>query len=890
LRGLIICHTHWDREWFAPSSITNRWLVRLFENLAILFNQPKNSNLTFLLDGQTLIIEDFLNTCKDEKLKKTVKELIEQKRIILGPIYAQIDFRIAHEASIMKNIELGIKVSNEFYKYEPTDVVAWMVDNFGFPGQLPQILRIYNIDKAVIWRGVNGTPEIEKKWVGSDGSTIKTVFLVGGYRNLYNLTSTREYADQRFELEIEKLSELSISGNIPLLDGYDLDTNPENPKNFLKNKLAVLSKPQDLFDNFDSIKPSVIYREQLSGKYACTFPGTLSTRIYLKQLAYYVEKILNTAQFLNWFVTEKIDLDVLWKELLKNLIHDNISGVGIDFVHSDMEKTLKKLYKTTLKIVSQNLKKLMDNSNLTSGYYTLNLFNGEYDTWYSTEKYHFKLRTDGTSISKIELKRNKKSNLENTSEIIWKNNYYEARIDETGTLRIRNPYNNKVEYYVSYMLEKELGDTYTTVRKPILFKLHPEGLKVDFSSEHNLVISQKRRLVSEDIDITINEKLIFDETPVIKLKITTLNEKGQNYVLSLITNFQENINEVFAKMPFEIVRRPITEENKIDDETYEKIKGVLLAAREVGINNVFPFQGFVGVETSQGMFSLFARGIKEYTSFSKEIGVTLLRSVDWIAKENIENRTGDAGPMIYVPEANLLGREMNFEVGLYLNAFKDIKELYKWFSLFDNPPIIFKYSSKEKRFISKNLHVKLLKVKTPWIPISDDEIVIFNPFQEHLEVLRSYAIKKTSVDKFIERSTWQTDERLQHSSSRIAILDILGKNYKFNNRKNAKFSKNRIANIKLINDILQQINTENTEKAKLRSVVTTTKCEYLMLKHKNTTLKRKELELIISKMLIKKKPKQIEDVLWKFNKLRSKRRVLDYLVELCNSQKLDNNL
>ena len=54
----IISHTHWDREWYLNSKYTNEWLVPFFE--ALFGMMEKEPAYRFVLDGQTLIIEDYL--------------------------------------------------------------------------------------------------------------------------------------------------------------------------------------------------------------------------------------------------------------------------------------------------------------------------------------------------------------------------------------------------------------------------------------------------------------------------------------------------------------------------------------------------------------------------------------------------------------------------------------------------------------------------------------------------------------------------------------------------------------------------------------------------------------------------------------------------------------
>ena len=54
----LIPHTHWDREWYLPQSI---FLPRLVATLDALLDQLRSQpDTTFLLDGQTVLVEDSL--------------------------------------------------------------------------------------------------------------------------------------------------------------------------------------------------------------------------------------------------------------------------------------------------------------------------------------------------------------------------------------------------------------------------------------------------------------------------------------------------------------------------------------------------------------------------------------------------------------------------------------------------------------------------------------------------------------------------------------------------------------------------------------------------------------------------------------------------------------
>src|ERR1039457_2637963 len=53
----LVSHTHWDREWYLPAA---RFRQRLVELVDELLDVPPANGASFLLDGQTAVIEDYL--------------------------------------------------------------------------------------------------------------------------------------------------------------------------------------------------------------------------------------------------------------------------------------------------------------------------------------------------------------------------------------------------------------------------------------------------------------------------------------------------------------------------------------------------------------------------------------------------------------------------------------------------------------------------------------------------------------------------------------------------------------------------------------------------------------------------------------------------------------
>ncbi|MEL7673110.1 MAG: hypothetical protein AAGU78_05170, partial [Chloroflexota bacterium] len=78
----VVSHTHWDREWYRPYQEFRLRLVRLIDDvLAILDADPTYPS--FLLDGQTIILEDYLEMRPERE--PDLRRLIAMGRLLIGP-------------------------------------------------------------------------------------------------------------------------------------------------------------------------------------------------------------------------------------------------------------------------------------------------------------------------------------------------------------------------------------------------------------------------------------------------------------------------------------------------------------------------------------------------------------------------------------------------------------------------------------------------------------------------------------------------------------------------------------------------------------------------------------------------------------------------------------
>src|SRR5438094_917848 len=107
MTGLIfhlIPHTHWDREWYLPRAALQARFVGVMDDL-IERLQADPAYRSFLLDGQTVLVEDYLRVRPDRE--GDVRALVKTGRLQVGPWYVLHDAQIPSGEGLVRNLLLG---------------------------------------------------------------------------------------------------------------------------------------------------------------------------------------------------------------------------------------------------------------------------------------------------------------------------------------------------------------------------------------------------------------------------------------------------------------------------------------------------------------------------------------------------------------------------------------------------------------------------------------------------------------------------------------------------------------------------------------------------------------------------------------------------------------
>lgn len=349
MTGLIfhlIPHTHWDREWYLPRAAFQARLVAAIDDLIDRL-QADTGYRSFLLDGQTVLVEDYLRARPERE--GDVRALVKTGRLQVGPWYVLADEQIPSGEALIRNLLLG---AADAERLGGRLDVLYSPDAFGHPAAIPTLAREFGMRYAVVWRGLGGEAGQERdlyRWSGPDGSDVLLWhFPPAGYESGAALPAD---ADRLFAAwaPVRRAVVARASGkHIPVFIGADHHAaHPDVPR--LRDLLAELD-PQSAFrvsrlDEFfqataDGAKPAPLSGElRWSYRYSWTLQGVHGTRAPLKRrysaaelaLVRLAEPLAALARRSGGRDRRPL-LELAWRALVRCQFHDAVAGCASDDV------------------------------------------------------------------------------------------------------------------------------------------------------------------------------------------------------------------------------------------------------------------------------------------------------------------------------------------------------------------------------------------------------------------------------------------------------------------------------------------------------------------------------------------------------------------------------
>ena len=338
-RCLIVSHFHWDREWYRTFEAYRARLADAVDRvLELLGSDP---GFHFLLDGQTVVLEDYLAVRPQRRAE--LESALRAGRLGTGPWYVQPDSLLPSGEALVRNLLYGMRLATAFGA-RPSRV-AYVPDSFGHPAQFPQLFAGFGLDTFVYWRG-NGS-ELDAlggvyRWEAPDGSAVTAVLLRDGY---FNAACLPDDADQAAARLAAYLAKVDVDGGPRLLmNGFD-HMLPDGHVGAVAEALAVLLEApvqRGLLDDLIVPPPpeAPYHRGPLLGaRLANLLPGVWSTRTPIKLANRRCEALLEgwaepwaaLAHALG-ALDELPALRLAWRRVLHNQAHDSLCGCSVDAV------------------------------------------------------------------------------------------------------------------------------------------------------------------------------------------------------------------------------------------------------------------------------------------------------------------------------------------------------------------------------------------------------------------------------------------------------------------------------------------------------------------------------------------------------------------------------
>src|ERR1043166_7630104 len=352
----LIPHTHWDREWYLTRAGFQARLVPLLDDA---LNQlERDPSARFLLDGQTVLLEDYLAIKPENEAR--IAALVRRGALEIGPWYVLSDLLIPSADSLRRNLEQGKLDAERFGRRLD---VLYSPDAFGHPGSLPSIAAQFGIHRAVIRRGLGrplGRDSDLYHWEAEDESRLLVHHLpAAGYDAAIDLIHARTDAElaRTWEPIRNGLVARALPDQIAVFLGADHHAMAPDVRR-LRGRLQALESRHEvrvsgLTEFFAAVElarpdPPVIRGElRRSDGHTWVLQGVHASRTRLKRKFSRAELLLSkVAEPLVGVASSgggrdrRALLRVAWRTLLQSQFHDTLAGSTSDAVQREQEVRL----------------------------------------------------------------------------------------------------------------------------------------------------------------------------------------------------------------------------------------------------------------------------------------------------------------------------------------------------------------------------------------------------------------------------------------------------------------------------------------------------------------------------------------------------------------------
>jgi alpha-mannosidase len=612
----LVPHTHWDREWYEPFAVFSERLVTMMDTLLDL---GESGFPHFHLDGQTAMIDDYLE--RRPERADDLAALVGSGQLSAGPWVTQMDEFLTSGESHIRNLELGLARAAEL---GGALRLGYMPDQFGHIGQMPQLLRLAGIDRAMVWRGVPASIDRSSfRWVAPDGSEVIAEYMPFGYGNGAAFEQTDDEAGLRTALKesLDPLEAFAVDDRAVVMVGYDhAGPDPTLPGRLHEPGVRIAGLASYLADRDVPADLPVWTGELRSSARAHLLPNVYSARVHQKRERGRVEALLERyaeplAALVPGFMWPGPLFRRAWTLLLWNGAHDSVCGCSHDQVAIDVDARFAEARGICEDATDRALRSL------------------------------------GTQVE-----------------------------GGPGVLRFNpSPFERDGVPGLGYAVEAETRDT---DERPVALERRGDGVTIDgvevrlldepdVGDLYNFCYAEQGQVPSSPVSLEIRDQDIVASWEGLQVQAQVARREGEPFLrldgvienerpdhrLRLEVTLPVTVDASVAGSPFELVRRPLVGEGS----------GLESASATWPARHV----------VAAGGVAILHEGVFEYEVVDgRSLAVTLLRCVGRISG-SLATRPWDAGPRTPTPGAQMIGRTA-FSLAIWPDAPTDAPLLAGW--------------------------------------------------------------------------------------------------------------------------------------------------------------------------------------------------------------------
>ncbi|HEY0969447.1 MAG TPA: glycoside hydrolase family 38 C-terminal domain-containing protein [Gemmatimonadales bacterium] len=353
----VVSHTHWDREWYHSAGRFRQRLVPLVDEL---LDRPPELRVPFLLDGQAVVLEDYLAVRPERS--GAITDALREGWLEAGPWYVLADEQIPGAEALVRNLLAGRELLDRLGAGAPP--VLYSPDSFGHPAAMPELARGFGLPVAIVWRGYGGArwPAGDTvEWRAASGASVILYHLPpSGYELGSNLPVEDAGARDWWARNGELLVDRARLGLALLPNGADHHALQDGAGAALEalaraavehaevSRSTLTGFARELERRARAASLPVVEGElRDSYGYTWTLQGTLATRASQKRSARILERLL-VRDVEPWLAlspagataSERASLGAAWRTLLRCHPHDTLCGCSSDVIGQAMDARL----------------------------------------------------------------------------------------------------------------------------------------------------------------------------------------------------------------------------------------------------------------------------------------------------------------------------------------------------------------------------------------------------------------------------------------------------------------------------------------------------------------------------------------------------------------------